>query len=141
MSGYQSSDLTILAPETIVIPWYLNLEPIKSFYIRKKASKILLGRDSEMIENAWARTNIDIDLTAKVSKIIADWCEWPNALFAPNDRCSILFQDISCDLTTVEVMRQIEEEIVPNLHQNVWDKLDSISYGELMKFIQTDLVK
>lgn len=141
MSGYQSSDFIILTPETIGIPWYLELEPIKSFYIRKKASKILLGRDSKMVKAAWIRANIDIDLAAKVSKIIAEWCEWPNALFVPNDRCSILFQEVSFDLTFYEATRQIEEEIVPNLHQSVWDKLDSISYGELMECILTDLGK
>jgi len=140
MSDSRNSDFTILSEETIPVPWYLNLFPAAAnSYIKKKGSKILLGRDSEMIKAAWIRINIDVDLAKKVSKIIAHWCEWPNALFVPDDKCSILFQDINYDSTTIGAMMQIEDEIVPNLNLSVWSKTVSMSYGELIRCIETTL--
>ena len=100
-----------------------------------------MDRNHETVEAAWMKVNIDFELVTKVSSIIAKWCEWPNNLFVPDDKCSILFQDIDFDLTIVEAMRQIEEEIVPNLNQSVWSKLGSMSYGELIGYIGTELGK
>jgi hypothetical protein len=127
-----------LSAETIPAPWYVKpLSPAtNNSYVRRKGSEILMDRDHETVEAVWIKVNMDFELVTKVSRIIAEWCEWPNNLFMPDDKCSILFQDIGCDLTIVEVMRQIEEEIVPNLNQNVWSKLGSISYGELIGYIQ-----
>ena len=148
MSDCKSSDFTILAPETvetIAVPWYLNLEPIRTNYVRKKArkkaSKILLGRDSEMIEDAWARTNIDIDLIAKVSKIISEECDWPNALFLPDDRCSILFSDVGLGMNSSDATIGIENEVVPDVDEDIWSELMSMSYGEFLDRLQTELIR
>jgi len=137
MSKSQNSDFTILSEENLPVPWYIKLlyPAANNPYVRKKGSEILMGRDHETVKAAWIRLDIDFHLVEKVSRIIAEWCEWPNDLFVPDDECSILFQSISVDLTIVEVTRQIEEDIVPNLNQNVWSKLYSMSYGELIGYI------
>ena len=141
MSDCQESDFTILSAETIPAPWYVKLlsPATNNSHVRKRGSEILMGRNHETVEAAWIRRNIDFELVTKVSRIIGKWCEWPNYLFLPDDKCSILFQDIGCDLTIVEAMRQIEEEIVPDLNQSVWSKLGSMSYGELIGYIKTAL--
>lgn len=143
MNYYQNHDLTILMPESVKVPWYLNLEPIKSSYIRKKsrkkASEILLGRKPEIVESIWNRTNIDVNLIAKVSKIIMEECNWPNALYIPEDRCSVLFSDVGYSMNSVEASLSIEQDIAPNMNKDIWAELNSMSYGELLKRLQAEI--
>jgi hypothetical protein len=142
MTGSQKPDFTILSAETvpISIPWYrraFQLGPGPR--LRKRVAEILLLRNPADVQAAWNSTSVDIDLAAKVSGIIAEWCEWPNALFVPDDECAYLFLDVEYDLSIVGAKRQIEKDIVPNLNQDVWSKLDSLSYGEFIGHIQAGL--
>ena len=137
MNDRQTSGLKVLSPEIIGVSWYAQLFPwMTNRHLRKKASEILLGRDFEMVKTSWMKASLDFDLATRVSEIIAKWCEWPNALFLPDDTCAILFQDVDYDLTSVEAMRQIEEEIAPHMDQSVWSGLCSMSYRELINRLQ-----
>lgn len=137
MSDCQKSDFTILSVETFPVPWYVKLlsPATNNSYVRKKGSEILMGRKHETVKAAWIRKNIDFELVTKVSRIIAKWCEWPNNLFVPDDKCSILFQDIGHDLSILEAMRQIKKEILPNLNPSALSNFGSMSYGEFIGYI------
>lgn len=140
MSDCQESDFTILSVDTFPVPWYVKLfyKETNNFYVREKGSEILTGRNPETVKAAWIKQNIDFELVTKVSRIIAKWSEWPNNLFVPDDKCSILFQETDTEMTMVETFLQIEKEIVP-LNPRALSNFGSMSYGELIRYIQTEL--
>ena len=142
MAGSQKSDFTILSAETIPIsiPWYRRMLGLGAGpSLRKRISEILQLRNPADVHAAWNSASVDANLAAKVSRIIAEWCEWPNALFVPDDECGYLFRDMGTDLNSVDAMIQIEADIVPNLNQDVWSGLNTMSYGELIGHIQAQL--
>jgi hypothetical protein len=140
MAPDSTRESAVLTLETTKPPWYLNLEPINRSYMRRKASRILSSRGIEAAEVAWIQKQVDHDLLAKVSQIIAEQCEWPNPRFVPEDRCSVILQGKSLvDASRAEAMTQIEEEVIPGLDQGIWSGIDLISYGELVERLQGEL--
>lgn len=148
MNDLQSPGFTVLSAETaetVVVPWYLNLEPVRSNYLRRKAksmaSETLLARSAEAVKAVWAGTNVDNDLVATVSQIVAGECEWPNCLFVPDDKCSVIFCDVGRSMNTAEATLSIEQRLGVKLSDDIWSELLATSYGELMERLHEALKK
>lgn len=128
MDHEEARNSDLLTPDSIVVPWYLRLRPLDLFFIRKRARRILSTRDAETVKRLWANASVDLDLRAKVSSIIANECKWPNALFVPDDRCSVVFCDPGYSMDSAQAMIRIEQQVVPTLNEGIWSELDSMSY-------------
>jgi hypothetical protein len=143
MDRRDNPDFVTLSPATIKVPWYLDLVPIRCWCIRKQAAQILLSRDPETTQTAWRLGSFDLELVAKVSRVIEAWYEWPNGLFVPDDRCAIVFQPLgSVDDILGQDIDQIEREVIPGLdREKIWVGMDAISYGEFMGRLQSELTR
>ena len=113
---------------------------LKDSYTRRKFCKILADRDADEVAKQWAGLGVDAVLLAEVSKIIQEWCEWPSALFLPQDRCSEIIWERYPDLTFAEVSMEIEY-LIPGLDDEIWSEAESLSFGELMQFLQKEFCR
>ena len=123
-----------LSWDEVAVPFWVKSIPfLKWDRAKKEFDRILCRRVQHDVDVAWLATSIDRELVFQVSSIIADNCNWPNAMFLPNDQCAVIFWDGAVDTTGITAAMRIEDKILQGKY-SIADSCNSL-YVNLLVYI------
>ena len=115
----------------------LPLIGLDSRIFRSFARK-LATRDGSILK-AWQNDPVLTQIRDNIAACLARMRGWPNTLFHPDDPCAILFWTPQSDLEIPETILMLAKRF--NVSPNVFDRLDQISFGQLVERIRTEMTE
>ncbi len=106
---------------------------LRRLYIRALVKRRLLSRSYLDYKAAWGRDTEKIRIVDRVSKCIADYCNWPNNHFFPNDYIGILLSEPHQGFESVQVLQSLqahfkltEKEVLTSVTMTMGSLIDVI---------------
>jgi hypothetical protein len=112
------------------VPFWAKLFPYR--YKLLKIRNELKNRSPWDVLLQWNEQDVDINLVASASKIIASIANYPNALLLPYDNIEVLCADYDGSLTDIHIWNEFQNQIIKkNVEYN--GQLNDKSYVDFIK--------
>ncbi|MGI6099748.1 MAG: hypothetical protein GX174_13180 [Lentisphaerae bacterium] len=98
--------------------------------------KKLASRDESVLK-MWPSDPTLCRIRDDIAAWLAKTFGWPNTLFHPDDPCAVLFWRPRSDLELSEMLLLLAERF--GVSMEVFDRLDQMSFGQLVERIQTEM--